>query len=68
MVGAVEGLQYTVHKVTECLSLRRSWVPPTPSPADESVSTPLGPGRQNSLAGEGIGGPNLDDWTESLAN
>jgi hypothetical protein len=30
---------------------------------------PLGPkwaGEQNLLAGEGVGGPNSDDWTESL--
>jgi hypothetical protein len=41
---------------------------PTPSPASECVS-PLGPkwGEQHSLAGEGVGGRNSDDCTESLA-
>ncbi len=42
--------------------------PPTPSPA--SVCFPLWTQRgeeQHSLAGEGVGGPNSDDWKESLA-
>jgi hypothetical protein len=45
-------------------------VPSTPSPPPlASVSPPsLGPkgGEQHSFAGEGGGGPNSDDWTESL--
>ncbi len=42
--------------------------PQTPPPASECVST-LGPkrGKQHSPAGEGVGIPNSDDWTESLA-
>ncbi len=43
--------------------------PTAPSPASECVP-PLGPklgGEQHSLAGEGVGGPNSDDWRESLA-
>jgi hypothetical protein len=39
-----------------------------PPPTQESVSLPLYPkgGREkHSLAGEGVGGPNSDDWTES---
>ncbi len=41
---------------------------PTSSPASEVVS-PLGPkeGEQHLLAGEGVRGPNLDDWKESPA-
>jgi hypothetical protein len=41
--------------------------PHTPSP-QASVSSPLGSkgGEQHSLAGEGLGGHNSDDWTESL--
>jgi hypothetical protein len=45
--------------------------PPTPSLPTEFVSPPGhgggGVGGQNSLAGEGVGGPNLDDRPESLA-
>jgi hypothetical protein len=42
--------------------------PPTPSPL-VSVSPPLDQKgeEQYSLAGEGVGGPNSDDWKESLA-
>ncbi len=42
---------------------------PTPFPASECVS-PLGPkggGEQHSLAIEEVGGPNADDWIESMA-
>jgi hypothetical protein len=35
--------------------------PPIPSPASECVSPHLGPGGKHSLAGKGMGGPNLDD-------
>ncbi len=43
-------------------------VPPTPSSESERVS-PLGSkgGEQHSLAGEGVGGPNSDDWIEAVA-
>jgi hypothetical protein len=46
---------------------RRNWVLPPPPPS-ECVSR-LGPkgGEQHSLVGEGVGRPNSDDWTESLA-
>jgi hypothetical protein len=50
-----------MHRVPECLSLRRNWVPTPPSP-QASVLPP------HSLAGEGVGGPNSDDWKESLAS
>ncbi len=35
----------------------------------ESECAPPGPkgGEQHSLTGKGLGGPNLDDWTDSLA-
>ncbi len=43
--------------------------PPPPSPARECVGPPLVPkgGGQHSLAGEGAGGANSDDWREILA-
>ncbi len=43
--------------------------PPTPSQASECVSLlrPKGREEQHSHAGEGVGGPNSDDWKESLA-
>jgi hypothetical protein len=57
-----------MHRVPECLSLRRNLVPPPLPLASECVSLldpTLDPkGGQHSLAGEG---PNSDDWTESLA-
>ncbi len=54
---------YSIHRVPECLSPRRNWVPP-PHPPQASVSPPLDPkGREVS----GCGGPNSDDWKESLA-
>jgi hypothetical protein len=55
---------FCIHKVPECLFLRRNWKPPTPSPASECMDPK---GEQHLLAGEGVGGPNSDDWTESLA-
>jgi hypothetical protein len=37
-------------------------------PPPQAVCLPLGPkGEESSLAGEGVGGPNSDDWIESLA-
>jgi hypothetical protein len=42
--------------------------PRTPSPASDCVSNPLEPRReQHTLAGEGVGGPNSDDWIEILS-
>jgi hypothetical protein len=59
-----------MHRVVpECLFLRRNLVPPTPPP-QASVSPPLelkGGGEEHSLPGEGLRGPNSDDWKESLA-
>jgi hypothetical protein len=41
--------------------------PPTPSPAIEGVSSPIRSGGEpHSLAGEGVGGPNSDDCTDTL--
>jgi hypothetical protein len=57
----------SIHRLPECLSLRRNRVPP---PLQDSVSPPLnskkGGGKQHSRAGEGVGGPNSDDLIESL--
>jgi hypothetical protein len=45
-----------------------NWVPPNPSPPSECVSNPLGPRwEQHALEGEGVEGPNSDDWIESFA-
>ncbi len=60
---------YSKHKVPDCLHDPLSELGhPTPPPASECVS-PLDPkgGKQHSLAGEGVGEPNSDDQTESLA-
>ncbi len=52
----VEGLYFTVYleRVPECLSPASEW-------------TQKWRGEQHLLAGEGLVGPNSDDWTESLA-
>ncbi len=49
------GIDYSIQRVAECLSLRQNWVPPPPTPLDPKR------GEQHSLAGEGVGGPNSDD-------
>jgi hypothetical protein len=59
-----ESLQGTIqYRVPEFLSSRLSWVL-TPPPPQERVSPPLlgSWGDTHSLAGEGVGGPNSDDW------
>jgi hypothetical protein len=53
---------YDTYRVPECLFLRPKWLPPPPHP-QASVSPP----QQHSLAGEGAGGANSDDWRECLA-
>ncbi len=61
------GIIYSIHRVPECLSLRRNWVPPPPPP-QASVSLPLDPkGGSNTRLRVRCGGPNSDDWTESMA-
>jgi hypothetical protein len=60
---------YRIRRVPVCRSPRRNWVPPPPLP-QASVLPPWtkgGRGEQHSLAGEGVGGPNSDDWLESVA-
>ncbi len=60
----------TYRRISQCLSPRPNWVHPPPIP-QASVSSPpepkVGEGRQHSPAGKGLGGPNSDDWRESLA-
>ncbi len=53
----------------ECLSLRPNGSPPPPLSQASVFPTPLEPEEeeQHSLAGEGVGGANSDDWKESLA-
>jgi hypothetical protein len=66
--STVEGLFISIHilycKIPECLSRRRNWVPSreiecVPPPWTQRVE-------QHSLACEEVGGPNSDDWIESL--
>jgi hypothetical protein len=66
-VGEKTQRDYSVPRVSECLTHRRNWVH-LPPPPQASVSL-LGhkEGKQHSLAVEGVGGPNSDDWIESLA-
>ncbi len=45
-------------------------VPPTPSPGSECGFLPLGSWGEPhySLAGEGVGGSNSDDWTDIMVS
>jgi hypothetical protein len=54
----------TICRLRDCLSCRLTWVPPPQA----SVAPPQDPsgGKPHSLAGEGVGGPNSDDWTDTL--
>jgi hypothetical protein len=64
--GACRGI---IPRVPQCLSpcLNRVRPAPIPSPTSESV-LPLEPkGGGHSPAFDGVGGPNSDDWRESLA-
>jgi hypothetical protein len=60
------GIIVNISRVPERLSFPRNW---DPHPLTRKrVCLPLGPkGGQNFHAGEGMGRPNLYDWTESLA-
>jgi hypothetical protein len=58
-------------RVSQCLSPCPNWVHPTPLP-QASVSSPAPPeskvgGSNTRLRGERVGGPNSDDWRESLS-
>ncbi len=66
--GSGSGSETLIPSVPDCLSHRRHWVP-TPLPR-KLVCLPSWTqrrGEQHSLADEGVGGPNSDDWIESLA-
>jgi hypothetical protein len=56
-----------ITRVPQCLSPRPNWDSRTPSPARECVppAEPKWEGT-HSPAGEGVEGPNLDDWRKSL--
>jgi hypothetical protein len=56
-----------MHRVPECQSLRRKWVPLLPPP-QASVSPPQDPSREEtlSLAGEGVVEPSSDEGSEIL--
>ncbi len=56
-----------IPRVPQCLS-RPNWdLPPTPSPASDSVSPPEPKRGTHSPADEGVGSPNSDDWRKSQA-
>ncbi len=59
---------YLDYQITRVPVPSSELAPPAPSPPSECVP-PLEPrgGGQHSLAVEGAGGANLDDWRESLA-
>jgi len=63
----LRGILVYEHRVPECLSLRRNWIPPPSLTRQASAPPPLDPkGGEYSLAGEGGGGPNRTigrkDW------
>ncbi len=64
-------LNHQVHnnRVPQCLSSRRNWDLPTPSPVSECVPPPEAKegGRHIRLRVRAGGGPNSDDWRKSLA-
>jgi hypothetical protein len=51
----------------QCLYLRRKWAPSTPYPRKRVLLPLLGlRGETHSRAGEGVGGPNSDEGTDTL--
>jgi hypothetical protein len=62
------GLSHRVDRVLRVLSSRWNWVSPTPSPACECVlpSYGWGGGGSHPLGGEGVGGPNSDEGTDTV--
>jgi hypothetical protein len=62
----LKSILYGVHKLPNCLSLRRNWVPP-PLPPRECVSPPLDPKGEEQHSMRVREGPNSDDYKESLA-
>ncbi len=61
----IEGLYYTSSTIVSVPSFELG--PPTPSTASECVPPGTKVGGQHWSAGKGMGGPNSDDWRESLA-
>ncbi len=56
-----------VDRVLSFFSSRPNWDSPTPSPGGECPPPPLVPGEGDTLtAGEGVGGPNSDEETDTL--
>ena len=59
-----------LYRVPDFLSSRMNWVPPLPlsqaSVSPQASGMWVGGGATHSLAGKGVGGPNSDDWTETL--
>jgi hypothetical protein len=65
ILGTVEGLYIEYQSVCPFVGIEF----PLPPPPQASVSPPWTQreGEQHSLADEEVGGPNSDNWTESLA-
>jgi hypothetical protein len=58
---SVKELYYTMSTSVSVPSVELG--PPTLSPGSECVPPSRNHGEQHSLAGEGVGGPNSDDWS-----
>ncbi len=56
-----------IPRVPQCMSPRRNWDSPTPSPASKGASPPNQGGGHIRLRVRGWGSPNSDDWNKSLA-
>jgi hypothetical protein len=63
-----KGIIEYIKRVPEFMYLRRNWVPPPPPPSKYMCLPPsLGSWRDShTLAGEGVGGPDSDEGTETL--
>jgi hypothetical protein len=67
-LSIVKSLRHRVDRVLGFFSSRPNWdLPPIPSPAGEYVP-PFGSGggETHSLTGEGVGGPNSDEGTDTV--
>jgi hypothetical protein len=60
-------LLFDIRRVPECLSSRLNWVPPPPPRMRVWLPPHLVlEGEPHPLAGKEVGGPNSDDWTDTL--
>jgi hypothetical protein len=65
--GSAETLSIYIHIVSGFISSLPNWVPPPPQSEASVAPLSLGPrGETHSLAGEGMGGPNSNEVTDTL--